>query len=336
MRVLGAACVAAALCGCQSAIIAGKAYYEEEKDYDKARQYLELGIQQSPGNPEAHFWLGRVHAAQGDFEAMAAAFARSLELSSEYDVTITRLRVRYFNEEYNRGIGLVRHHPPDYPGGLVAFRNAAVIDPESRDARRNLAYVYYSLDSLAAAAGAYGHLLESNPADEDALLNIGSVYIAMGRHSDALEAFRKLREQDPFHDGGTRKLAALCEQLGELEEAGELYRQLTLIDAADSSSLLGLGRVRRALGEPFQAIEALESALAIDPADREAFYQLAMAYAELGNSEEAIPRLEVLTVRMPERVEVWAELSRQYAARGWSERSRRAADRGRALSEADD
>ena len=197
----------------------------------------------------------------------------------------------------------MRHHPPDYPSGLVAFCNAVIIDPESRDARRNLAYVYYSLDSLAAAAGAYDHLLESNPADEDALLNIGSVYIAMGRHSNALEAFRKLLEQDPFHDGGTRKLAALCEQLGELEEAGELYRQLTLIDAADTPSLL---------------------------------YQLAMAYAELGNSEEAIPRLEVLTVRMPERGEVWAELSRQYAAKGWSERSRRAADRARALSEAPD
>ena len=336
MRVFAATCFAAALCGCQSAITAGKAYYEEAKDYDKAREYLELGIRQSPRNPEAHFWLGQVHAAQGNCEAMAEAFARSLELSSEYYVTIARMRARYFTEKYNRGIGLVRHYPADYAGGRVAFRTAVIINPESRDALSNLAYVYYSLDSLDAAEGAYRGILESNPVDEDALLNIGTVYIAMGRYSDASDAFRRLLDQHPFHDEGTRKLAALCEQLGDLEEAGELYRQLTLMDAADPSSLVGLGRVQRALGEPSLAIEALESALAIDPADEEALYHLGMVYAEQGNSEEAIPRLEVLTVRMPERGEVWAELPKLYAAKGWSERSGRAAARARALSEAPD
>ena len=200
MRVFAATCFAAALCGCQSAITAGKAYYEEAKDYDKAREYLELGIRQSPRNPEAHFWLGQVHAAQGNYEAMAEAFARSLELSSEYYVTIARMRARYFTEEYNRGIGLVRHPPADYAGGRVAFRNAVIINPESRDALSNLAYVYYSLDSLAAAEGAYRGILESNPADEDAILNIGTVYIAMGRYSDASDAFRRLLDQHPFHD----------------------------------------------------------------------------------------------------------------------------------------
>ena len=335
-RILEFSLLFLSVISCQSAITAGKAYYEEEQDYEKARQYLELGIQQAPDSHEAHYYLGQVHAAQRNFPAMAKAFARSLEISSEYFVTIKRMRARYYTEEYNRGIGLVRHHPADYRAGLFAFRNATIIDPEGQDAWNNLAYVYYRLDSLSAAASTYERILERNPGSEEALLNAGNVYIAKGEYDTALDVFHRLLEQSPYHDEGTRKLGAIYEHFGELEKAGELYRQLSLINTEDSTLRVDLGRVQRALGQSSKAIKAFESALELNPSDEEAFYYLAMVYAELGKSSKALPRLEVLAARMPDRHEVWNELSKLYAARGWITRSKEAAAKAQALSDNND
>ena len=63
-----------------------------------------------------------------------------------------------------------------------SFHNATIIDESALDAWRNLAYVYYQIDSTEVAIATYQKIASADPEDENApFFSLGSLYLENGQ-----------------------------------------------------------------------------------------------------------------------------------------------------------
>lgn len=317
--------------GCQSTALTAAKLYIQQNEPRKAEEQLHQALQTEAQNPEAHFLLGRLYADQGKYQEMAASFARSLELSPKFSPQIQDLRQHYWAREYNEGVRQAAAQPPEFPGALGAFKRATVIAPDRLESWRNLAYVYYQLDSLDTTIRTYQHILALAPGDTSTLYSIGVLCLKQGRAQEAEQALAEFNRLKPGQVEGLVNLAVAHVEQGELAEAEKIYRQAAEADPVDHRPHYNLGNLYFTQKNFSAALAAYQRAVELAPEDQDARYNLAVAYLALEQVDSAFPILQQLAEQDPGNAAVWRELGRIHAIKGRVQESEKAYARADSL-----
>lgn len=313
-----------AVAGCQGAALTAAKLYLQEEQTAKAKEQLEQALVVNSENPEAHFLLGKVHALQENYAAMAASLDRSLELSPKFGGEIATLRRHYWSKEYNRGITLAMADQPDYAIAREAFQAATIIDPQALQSWRNLAFTHYQLQDLEAAIAAYQQLGAMAPEDTSVFSSLGALCVQEKRYEEAAEALSHLVGIDPGNARAHVNLGIAYEQLDKLAEAEAAFVRAVELEPQEVLAHYGMGNFYWNREQYEKARDAYARAVELTPEDVDARFNLAMTYLRLEDDDGALPQLEQLAGQQPDNGVVWRQLSYIYARKDMGKERREA------------
>ena len=239
---------------------------------------------------DAHYGLGLVEYARGDYQGALFAFNE-----------VTRLFADRFDGHYNRAVTLATLRRPN--DAAAAFRDAlAAAEPEATRLDRLNAYVGLAgqlvrMEDYAGAADAFGEALAIRPDDIDLAYNRGAALVAAGR---GLQALAELTEVES-RTGDYRFSVLIAEVYVDQGQVDFALRALERAvrkanDAGDrvgeANSLVALGELQRGLGRDREAAESFERATQVDPASWEARYNLGVSLLTSGQTRAALAPLQ--------------------------------------------
>ena len=319
--------------GCQSSTLTAAKLYIKQEQPQKAIEQLTEALQLEPENAEAHFLMGKLLAAEGRYTEMVEHLDRSAALGPKFQAEIEQTRRHFWAREYNAGVSYAQGEVPEFSKALRSFYNATLIEESDLKAWRNLAYVYYQIDSTDAAIATYQKIVSADSQDAASFYSLGVLYLNEGQHKEAVHALSQLTKVDPQHLDGHINLAVAQVHLEDYEGAEDNYLKAIAIDPMMPSSHYNLGNLYWQQKNYTAARKAYEKTVELDAEDEDALYNLAITHLALEDMDGALPLLEQLVAKMPDNASVWRELGRIYANKGMLEKAEAAYAREEELGE---
>ncbi len=334
MRFAGwlAVLVAIAGWGCQSSTMTAAKLYIKQEQPQKAKKQLALVLQTEPENCEAHLLMGELLGAEGRYGEMAAHLAHA-ESNPKFQSEVEQTRRRFWTREYNAGVAHAQGEVPNYVMARHSFHNATLIDESALDAWRNLAYVYYQIDSTDAAIATYQKIASADPEDERTFFGLGSLYLENGHLDEAIRALSQAVKINPTNLNGLTNLAIAQAQAEDYESAEANYRKVIELNPDDFRPYFNLGNLYWQQEKYTAAQRTYEQALQLEPDDGDMLYNLAMVHLATDDMDGALPLLEQLAEQMPDNALVWMHLGTVYAHKELLEESKAAFARAAELEE---
>ncbi len=224
----------------------------------------------------------------------------------ELEQTIQRAMQAWEQGRGDEAVGLLK--------GVFARR------PDTEDAYRKLAVIYWRAGKAAAAiatledalrsgitqsevkiklgqylteAGrpdrAIGLLETFKDDDPDALVALGNAYVAAGRRADALRTFGRLLAVDPGNGLAHENIGVVHLQARDYAAAEASLRRAIDLDPKLAGAHTALGVVLSVTGRRDEAIDAWKRALGADPAELRALFNLTVSLSAAGRGPEARP-----------------------------------------------
>ncbi len=347
---------------CGSTEITSAKLYIQQKNYAKAIEVLQKEIAKNPKSDEGYYLLGYVYGEQSNFKDMVAAYNKSLDISNAFEKNINDSKKYFWAQAYNRGVnyyqkGIKTTDPDsakiDFDKSIADFESSIMIEPDSADTYRNLAFVHLSKGDNQAAIEPLTKLIEKNKG-VDGYKFLGEIYYVNGTNFKA--------------QGDT--VAALAEfdkAIKILNDGLKLYPNDSDILLTLSNAYIGANRTTEAI-EPFKkgvaaepenkyyrynygvlllgiddfagAEQQFKKAIEIDPDYENAIYNLGVTYIKWGNYlnkkadeegklneeyktkyQDALPYLE-RAVQMKEATsQTWEFLGRIYSVLGMNDKA---------------
>ena len=284
-----------------------------DKHFDAARQRIRRQFQKTPDSPNAHFFEGKILAAEGKWDSAEAELQKTLQLdpnfSSAYDLLVrTYLATKKL------------------PQAASQLQVQVSKDPNNSAALMTLALIYERMNDFPKARDAYEKLLSINPNFVPALNNLAYLYTERLNNLDkAYDLARKAHEllgQD----------ASVGDTFGwVLYKRGDYQQALTILQEAaekapDSPEIqFHLGMTANMMGQTDVARVALQKAAGAAkdfPGKDEGKRRLALLGSGTGASPElSISQLEAMTKEQPNDVISQMRLGEAYEKQGASDKA---------------
>jgi tetratricopeptide (TPR) repeat protein len=284
-----------------------------DKHFDAARQRIRRQSQKTPNLPAAHFWEGKILAAEGKWDLAEAELQRTLQIdpnfSAAYDLLVqTYLATNKLPQAVSQLQGLLSKNPNNTPSLMT------------------LALVYERMKDFPKARDAYEKLLSIEPNFVPALNNLAYLYTEQLNNLDkAYDLARKAREllgQD----------AAVGDTFGwVLYKRGDYQQALPVLQesagkAADNPDIqFHLGMTAYMMGQTDLARVALKKAASAAkdfPGKDESKRRLALLESGTGASPElSISQLEAMTKEQPNDVVSQMRLGEAYEKQGAADKA---------------
>lgn len=260
---------------CSSTELTSAKLYIQQKNYDKAIEVLNKEIAKNPKSDEGYYLLGYVQGEKGNFKEMIDAYNQSLSISKKFEKEITDSRKYFWATSFNRGVSIFqrgnRTADPDsmiifYDMAISEFNSAILIEPDSADNYKNLAFVYLSKGDNDAAIKPLEKLIELEKSVEGYRF-LGEIYYVKGMNYNSQEKKEEAK--------------ASFEKAVEILKVGnQLYPDDQEMSLALSNSLINLGRPEEAIGLFKKAVDA-------NPEDKYSRYNYGVVLLGADNYEEA-------------------------------------------------
>ena len=279
------------------------------------REYRRI-LKQHRLQAQAHFGLGRVLAAAGDWKAAIAAYndacwrddrfaAAHYALAEAYqrcgDTEQSRrhraLYAAYRNEEPPLADEILEqvHALNQSARGLKdriqklveaeAWRDAADLleravanEPSYLAGHVNLVTCYGKLGEMDKAEAHYRAALSLSPASPELQNARGVIFAARGRHAEARRSFLAALASDPYHSGAYQNLGLLEYEEGRLAAALRHYQSAVSIAPSSAGSWIMIGTIHLQEGRDREAREAFLRAVRPDRAAESMLRQINAAY----------------------------------------------------------
>ncbi|RMF59666.1 MAG: tetratricopeptide repeat protein [Bacteroidetes bacterium] len=313
-----------ALLGCESELARRVSQYEQVRDDEGARRYLEQVVRSDPREGEAWFLLGRIYLRQEAYAEGRKALLAAAENSPRFAEQAAYLLELTFRREYQAGVTALETGMAQE--AVEHLQHAVTLQPAQAVAHRTLGHAHLAVNDTARAIAVYNQVLTLAPGDIETLNNLAQ--IAYDQHDFARairlshEALGYLGEEGPLDMRVriTERLAYALAQEGRLEEAASVLTRLVVLKNTPeivrtyALVLFNLQRyeqalpqleravrqqpddleVLRALGETCfhleqvaRMIEVYENVLSLAPGDPDALAILVEGYERLGQDERA-------------------------------------------------
>ena len=357
------------LFGCRSKEVeSALIYINQQNDWDKAMEQLEVAVQVNPADVEAHVYLGEGYGRRGEYKKMKEHFdtaTKLMEAPGKADPKFTNKILqdtdRFWRESFNRGVQNVKAEK--LAEAAVYFNNCILIDSERPEAYRNLGYVNLQTDSVESAIKNYEEVIRINPKDTETMLDVGRLYMRNQQHEKAIELMDKVLAIDPVNADAIAQKAMAYDFLGQSENAFKAYEEALAKRPGDTDLMFNLGRLYFMKDDFDKAIEYFKKVLEKSPDDFESNLNAGNAYLSLAQNvlkkeremssdelakipakeikakkeketglyKQAIPYLEKAVQLKPDDPAVWNNLGVAYVNVGMEEKGKEAFDKSEAL-----
>ena len=272
--------------------------------HDAAAACLESAIDLAPDAARWPYYLGHLHAVQGDRAAAAELYARAHELRPSDLPTLVRL-----------GDTLLDQSRP--AAAEQAFMRALALDPGSAAALAGTGRAALAGGDAARAAEYLGRALSADERATSLHYPLAMAYRQLGRLDEAQAHLRRRGSgtatvPDPLLDvySGvlesaityeTRGMRAL--QGGQLAAAEDLFRRGLALAPDDPALRHRLGTVLMMAGNPRGAVEQFEETIRRSPDFAKAHFGLGMVAMLNGGYPEAVARFSAAVGHQPDYLE---------------------------------
>jgi tetratricopeptide (TPR) repeat protein len=313
--------------------------------------------------------MGFTYGEMGKMDSMVIGYDKSLAASNKFAKEIGDSRKFHWANRFNSGVNLFKRgnkiEDEDsakifYDKSIVAFNEATLLEPDSADNYKNLAFVYLSSGRNEEAIEPLENLIELNK-EFDGYKYLGDIYFSMGTAKSSSYSMSG-NAQDSVDAAAyyNRCIAVLEEGIKLYPNEGDMLRTL-------SGAYIEVGKVDVALSsfkslverepdnktyrynygvlllqtEDFPAAEEqFQKALEIDPEYDNAAYNLGVTYVSWGKQlkqleeqteeytdediekfKNALPYIERISEAEPDDAQVWELLGQVYSILGMQDKA---------------
>ncbi len=361
--------LAVMLFGCRSKEVeSALIYINQQNDWDKAMEQLELAVQVNPADVEAHVYLMEGYGRRGEYQKMVEHFDIAMKLmegpgkaNSKFVDKLNYDRDRFWRESFNKGVANVKNEK--LADAAVNFQDCITIDPERPEAYRNLGYVNLQTDNIESAIQNYEDVVRLNPTDTETLIDLGQLYMRIEKYNKTIELMDKVLEVDSLNVDAISRKAMAYDYLEEPEKAFAAYEEALSKRPDDIDLIFNLGRLHFLKGNYEESIKYFKQVVEKNPEDFEANLNVGNAYLSLAQNvlqkeremeskelekvptdvieakkkqekefyNSAIPYLEKAVELKPDDSVVWYNLGVAYTNVGMEDKGKEAFDRSDAL-----
>ncbi len=157
---------------------------------------------------------------------------------------------------------------------VAAYRRAAELCPDLRNAHERLAAIAVYRGRWDAARDSYIALADAEPADLDTLSTLAGLHLMAGDLPDAIDTFQRALLIEPETDGETLEIAAEFENDGELHRAIDTVEKLVAKYPGVTEFHVHLGDLYVKVGNDEAAVAEYRTALELHPSFLEATVKL--------------------------------------------------------------
>ncbi|HEV3449076.1 MAG TPA: tetratricopeptide repeat protein, partial [Gemmataceae bacterium] len=161
------------------------------------------------------------------------------------------------------------------------------VQPRSLQALLWLGQLHRTLSEYAQAIALYGRAVALDPESDEARLNLAEILIYTHKAPEALRQFEILAERQPGNVAVVLGQARCKAELSETEEARKLFDRLVGVKPDDATILAESGKLLLNAGQVVEAETRLRAALRLAPNEREALYSMYKCLEQQGKKEEA-------------------------------------------------
>lgn len=303
---------------------------------DRAQELAAKLVELAPGDASAHFLLGNVLWARGDWEAAKAAFEKTLELKPDFTEALFSLgnllssqspeKAKSFLEQYLKEnpdnaseaeyqIGLIEQRAGRLDAAVERLGAAVAADADNMQARYTLAQVHEVRRDTEAALGVYLEILERDPRNVALLNHVGEMFFVSGRLDRASEHFERAKGLMPTNSATCLWLALLAEQRGDFAGAAKSIAASAALET-DASLNLRLSYYLTQDNRLKEAVATLEAAHKKWPQNDELAYFLGLGYDDFGRADKAAELLQTVVALRPEHRDARFQLGAMYEKTG--------------------
>jgi len=346
---------------CSSTELTSARLYIQQKNFDKAIDVLVKDVEKNPKSDEGWYLLGYSYGEIGNMESMIEAYDKSLAISSKFEETITDSKNFHWANSFNSGVNLFSrgNNTADddsakiyYDKSIDAFETAAIIQPDSADTYKNMAFVYMSSGRNELAIEPLQELV-SLKKELDGYRYLGEIYYTMGTSKsseyrmngnviDSIEAAEYYDKAIVVLEEGTtiyasdgeliRILNASYIETGRILEALESSKILVEAEPDNETYRYNYGVILLQTNDFLGAEEQFLKALEINSDYENASYNLGLTYVKWGTQlkeledetevytdediekyRQALPYLELIVESDAENAEIWELLGKVYS-----------------------
>jgi tetratricopeptide (TPR) repeat protein len=352
---------------CASTELTSAKLYIQQKNWDKAIETLNTEVTKNPKSDEGYFLLGTVYSEQDNIDKMVESFDQSLAISNKFEKNIEEYKAFQWANNFNRGVSLFQRGNKStdedsskmfFDMAVDAYNNAIMLEPDSGETYRNLAFVYLTTGKTEESVEPLKKLVEIEQAEEG-YQYLGEVYYTLG--ANIMNDFKSnSNAQD-----SVKAMDYFDKSIVTIEEGLKKYPENSDMQVARTSAYIGAGRIAEAItaskilvdNEPNNKIyrynygvlllnaerypEAetqLLEALKIDPEYENAIYNIGVTYVKWGTAmnkeaeqkgtisedykkkyEAALPYMEKVVEKDATNVAIWELLGKVYSVLGMTD-----------------
>jgi len=291
---------------CGSTELTSAKLYIQQKNFDKALEVLQKEVTKNPKSDEGYYYLGYIYAEKGNYSEMVKNYNKSLEISATYKKEVTESKKYYWAQAFNRGVSNYQKgnkmQDKDsvtilYDKSIADFESALMIEPDSGDTYKNLAFVYLSKGDNESAMKPLQELINREKA-LDGYKFLGEIYSVngsnlknQGKEAESVAAYNKsievLEEGLKYYPNNSELLVTLSTSYigaNRSKEALDYYKKLAEAKSDDKNIRYNYGVLLLGADDFAGAEEQFKAALDLDPAYSNASYNLGVTYVKWGTA----------------------------------------------------
>jgi len=228
----------------------------DQGDIPGAETALNQALKVEPSNPEANFYMARLHAVRqewtGAIESMRAALDRVPNRPS-----------------YHYEMGRIYIGAKKVPEAIEEWRTAVKLDPGYADAWAAIGEAEQEGQRCSEAIPAYEAALKADSSRTALLVAVGDCDAQTNHWADALARYLEALKANATLPGLYYRIASAYGELGEQQKAIPFYVKATAAEPQNGPAFYHLGYAYKELGRKREAASAFKSFLRVSPKAKE-------------------------------------------------------------------
>ncbi|MCZ6701922.1 MAG: tetratricopeptide repeat protein [Ignavibacteria bacterium] len=346
---------------CSSSELTSARLYIQQKNYIKAIDVLHKDVQKNPKSDEGWYLMGYTYGEMGNMDSLLVGYDNSLAVSNKFEKEINDSKIFYWVNKFNLGVNLFQRGNKTsdddsakifYDKSIDAFNSAAMLEPDSADTYKNMAFVYMRSGRNKEAIKPFKQLVQLKQ-ELDGYRYLGEIYYSLGNqkssdytssgdvedslkaeeyYTDAINVLEEGVKNYPDDGDILKTLSASYIQVGKQDVALSSFKSLVDREPDNKIFRYNYGVLLLESNDYTGAEKQFLNALEIDSEYESATYNLGITYVRWGtalkNIEEeteqytdedikkyelAVPYLEKVIESDPENGEIWEMLGKVYS-----------------------
>ena len=345
---------------CSSSELTSARLYIQQKNYQKAIDVLHKDVQKNPKSDEGWYLMGYTYGEMGKMDSLLIGYDNSLAVSNKFEKEINDSKTFYWVNKFNTGVNLFQRGNKTsdadsakifYDKSIDAFNSAAMLEPDSADTYKNMAFVYMSSGRNKEAIKPFKQLVQLKQ-EIDGYRYLGDIYYSLGNeknsdyalngdvedsleaqeyYTDAINILEEGAKNYPNDGDILKTLSASYILVGKQDVALASFKSLVDREPDNKIFRYNYGVLLLESNDYTGAEKQFLKALEIDPDYESATYNLGITYVKWGTAlkiteeetenytdediekyELAVPYLEKVVERDPQNGEIWEMLGKVY------------------------